>query len=136
MKAYRTLLVWLLVLPGLSSAEGPPKQEVGLIYSPVGKRDPFRVPAAGRELASINPLERFSIEQLQLRGILRGDGQARAMFEDPEGRTHIIREGELLGREQGTVSRILNTEVIITEKTFNYRGEESLYEKIISLPQK
>jgi hypothetical protein len=58
------------------------------------------------------------------------------MFEDPEGQTHIIVEGQTMGRERATVSRILNSEVILTEKTFNYLGAESLYEKVISLPAK
>ena len=58
------------------------------------------------------------------------------MFEDPEGKTHILTEGQTLGREHGTISKVLNTEVIVTLRTFNYKGEENLYEKVISLPQK
>ena len=110
-----------------------------LIYSPVGKRDPFKAPFTGqssRTLASINPLERFSVEQFQLRAILRGGNSPHAMFEDPEGKTHIVAEHEVIGRERATVSRILNTEVILTERTFNYLGVENLYEKVLSLPQK
>ncbi len=110
------------------------------IYSPIGKRDPFKPPVfdtLGRDTASLNPLEQYSIEQLNLRGILRDStGKARAMFEDPLGNTHILVEGEIIGRERGTLSKILNTEVIVTEKTFNYLGAENLYEKVISLPQK
>jgi len=114
--------------------------EKGTIYSPIGKRDPFKPPLSNpldRDTASLNPLEQFGIEQLILRGILRDAGsKARAMFEDPEGKTHILTEGDTIGRERGTLSKILNTEVIVTEKTFNYLGAENLYEKVISLPQK
>lgn len=121
---------------------GVPREPANVvIYSPIGKRDPFKPPGpqqtSPRELASSLPLEQFSIDQLALRGILRdGQGKARAMFEDPSGSTHILKEGDRLGREKGTISRILNTEVIITEKTFNYLGVENLYEKVLSLPQK
>ena len=132
-------LVVSLLLPTVAWAEKPKSTEPNVIYSPVGKRDPFKPPSAiqlGRDVASLNPLERFSIEQLQLRAILRDNKKTRAMFEDPEGKTHILSEGEHIGREHGTVSRILNSEVIVTEKTFNYLGAENLYEKVISLPQK
>ena len=108
-----------------------------VIYSPIGKRDPFRMPVGrgfGRELANTNRLERFSLEQLQLKAILKGIGKNRAMFEDPEGNTHILTEGTVMGREKATVSRILNREVIVTVRTFNYLGNESLVEKIVSLP--
>ena len=82
------------------------RDEKGTIYSPIGKRDPFKQPTAnllGRNPASLNPLDQFSIEQLSLRGILRdSSGHARAMFEDPEGKTHILSEGDTVGRERGT----------------------------------
>lgn len=112
-------------------------REDSVIYSPIGKRDPFRMPSTKlltREVASLTRLEKFSLEQLQLRAILQGFGKSRAMFEDPEGRTHILYEGEILGREKATISRILNKEVIVTVRTFNYLGNETLVEKVVSLP--
>jgi Tfp pilus assembly protein PilP len=107
------------------------------IYSPAGKRDPFRPPAAlpSREVSvSVNPTERYSLEQFQLRAIIKGIGKNRAMFEDPDAKAYILFEGDSLGRERATLSRILDRGVIVTERTFNYLGEESLFEKVISLP--
>lgn len=108
----------------------------GPVYSPVGKRDPFRPPASesGRDVTSVNPLEKHSVEKFQLKAILKGMGRPRAMFEDPDARSFILSEGDTLGRERGTISRILNTEVIITERTYNYLGSENLYERVLSLP--
>lgn len=56
------------------------------------------------------------------------------MLQDPEKRIHIVTEGVILGREKATVSRILNREVIVTERTTNYLGVESLFERVLSLP--
>lgn len=113
--------------------------EEGAIYSPVGKRDPFKEPlvvSGDRSPTALRTIEQFGIDQLQLRAILRGDGGIpRAMFEDPRGYTYIVKPGDSIGRERGQVSRILNTDVIVTERTFNYLGTESLYERVISLPQ-
>ena len=126
-----TLLAGLATIPVLGGAER------SAIYSPVGKRDPFKSPAvspSNRGTANVSPIEKFNVEQLQLRAVMRGLGKARAMFEDPEGKTFIVKEGDILGRERAVVSRILNSEVIVTERSFNYLGEETLYEKILSLP--
>jgi len=104
------------------------------IYSPAGKRDPFRAPAAStsRDIDSaLSPTERFSLEQYQLRAIIKGIGKNRAMFEDPEGKSFILFEGDVIGREKATVSRVLDKGVIVTERTFNYLGEESLLEKVL-----
>lgn len=108
------------------------------VYTPVGKRDPFKVmslDAYSRNLASSSPSEKYGIDRFQLKAILRYPEDVRAMFEDPEGRSYILRQGDMLGRERGTLSTILQTEVIVTEKTFNYLGEESLYERVLSLPE-
>ncbi len=135
MKHFLTILLMAVAFQAI--AEVVSKSDSGVIYSPVGKRDPFRKPsvrALPRDVASISPLERFSLEQLQLKAILRGLGKHRAMFEDPEGKAHILYEGALIGRERATVSKILQKEVIVTIHTFNYMGAESINEKVLSLP--
>jgi Tfp pilus assembly protein PilP len=127
------LIATLLIFPAVVVG-GDGEQSV--IYSPIGKRDPFRAAiakTADREVAGLSPLELFTVDQLQLRAILRGLGKQRAMLEDPSGKTHIVTEGQIIGRERATVSRILKSEVIVTQKTFNYLGEQSLSERILSL---
>lgn len=110
----------------------------GDLYSPIGKKDPFRPPTVesfDREPSALTALEKYSIQQLQLKAILKGLGRPKAMFQDPDGKTHILEEGQMIGRERASLSRILNAEVIVTERTTNYLGEENLYERVISLPK-
>jgi Tfp pilus assembly protein PilP len=136
MRPWIPIMLLFLAVAMLARAEGPTSERV-TIYSPVGKRDPFKAPTSrstNRELGSVSPLERFPVERFELKAVLRGLGPARAMVADPEGGTHIVKQGDRLGRERAVVSKILNTEVIVTERTFNYLGEETLYEKVLSLP--
>lgn len=131
MKYYLLIGLWSVLVLG--------ETQESLIYSPIGKRDPFRLPVTEggvRSPSSTQDLDRYGVEQLQLKGILREGNNAKALFEDPEGKTHIIAEGDIIGREKATVSRVLKTEVILTQRTYNYLGVENLYEKVISLPQK
>lgn len=113
------------------------KKKSDAFYSPFGKRDPFRIPTVGGlgEDSSVGPLQRFHVDQFRLRAIMRGMGEPRAMFEDPKGRSHIVNQGDLIGIERATVSRIIKSEVILTERTYNYLGKESLLERVIALPQ-
>lgn len=107
------------------------------LYSSFGKRDPFRIPdqggVGGRE-TSIDPLRKFRLEGYRLRAILRTGGKTQAMFEDPEGKSHVVLEGDRIGMEGARISRIVNSEVIVTERSMNYLGKETLLEKVISLP--
>lgn len=113
------------------------KKKSDAFYSPFGKRDPFRIPTVGGlgEDASVGPLQRFHVDQFKLRAIMRGMGEPKAMFQDPRGRSHIVSQGDLIGIEKATVSRIIKSEVILTERTYNYLGKESLLERVIALPQ-
>lgn len=113
------------------------KKKNDAFYSPFGKRDPFRIPTVGGlgEDATVAPLQRFHVDQFKLRAILRGMGEPKAMFQDPRGKSHIVIQGDIIGLERATVSRIIKSEVILTERTYNYLGKESLLERVIALPQ-
>lgn len=110
--------------------------EESATYSPISKRDPFRAPDLTGVSAeeALGPLERFSISQFKLRAIVRSTGRPMAMFQDPDGSVHILGEGDRIGKERGMISRILNREVIVTERTKNYLGEERPFERVLSLP--
>lgn len=107
------------------------------LYNSFGKRDPFRVPdlsgLGAKEVVS-DPVRKYRLEGYRLRAILRFGGKPQAMFEDPEGKSHVVMEGDRIGLEGARVSRIINSEVIVTERSANYLGKETLLEKVISLP--
>ncbi len=108
------------------------------LYSSFGKRDPFKIPSrgglGGTEGSSADPLRKFRLEGYRLRAIVRIGNKPQAMFEDPDGRSHVVSEGDRIGMEGAHISRIVNSEVIVTERSANYLGKESLLEKVISLP--
>ena len=115
----------------------PTEKKGAIIYNPAGKRDPFKVLSitpTGRKVSAIYPTEKYDLDQLNLRAILRMGGKSRALIEAPDGQTFIVNEGEIVGRERATLSRVLKTEVIVTQQSFNYLGNPSLVERIISLP--
>ena len=108
------------------------------VYTSFGKRDPFSVPSSlspgGAGGSNVDPLRRFRLEGYKLRAILRVGSQPQAMFEDPDGNTHVVTQGQTLGQEGARVSRIVNSEVIVTERSLNNQGNEVILERILSLP--
>lgn len=130
------LLPVLILVFLLSSSAVSFSNELSSIYSPTGKRDPFNIPKrSSRGPASVeNGLFRYQVEQYELKAILRGSDANQILITDPKGNTYILKQGEKLGKSQATVSRILDKEVILTEKVTNYLGIETLAEKILSLP--
>jgi type IV pilus assembly protein PilP len=94
------------------------------IYSPVGKRDPFRPYYVDQALEetekdsqrTLTDLEKLELDQLKLVGIVSGTSTPTAMFEDPDGRGHVVHIGTAMGRNGGRVSKIKKDEVVIMEE--------------------
>jgi type IV pilus assembly protein PilP len=93
-------------------------------YIPGDKRDPFQpfneAATLSKVVVSPNlepmlPLERFDLDQLKLVGIIWGGDKSRAMFLDPESRTHIVRLNERLGKNRGYIAAIREGEVVVME---------------------
>lgn len=131
-----TLFVALIAWVGGTVAWAQDESGNSSVYSPIGKRDPFKVPKfTPRELASDgNALTRYPLEQYRLKAIFRGLEQNQILVEDPKGKSFILNEGETLGKGNASISRVLNTEVIFTEKGLNYLGLPILTEKVLSIP--
>jgi Tfp pilus assembly protein PilP len=94
-------------------------------YSSIGKRDPFS-PFDFTVKVSVDttvpPLQRYSVGQLKLSAILRGDKEASAMVETEEGMGYPVRVGTRIGIDNGIVTEILSDKVKITESVTDFTG--------------
>ena len=140
----KRLGLWLLLLSACEDAPPPPppplkarKQEAvqtrteassqptdQYVYSPIGKRDPFRPFYVDQQIEEeekeqqriITELERFELDQLKLVAVIGGTSQPRAMFEDPTGKGWTVTIGTAIGRHGGKVTKIKKDEVVVTEE--------------------
>ncbi len=111
----------------------PPPAEVAEYVRPeypnMTRRNPFQpdievlqpvnVPTEGDE-RTLEPLEQYSLGELELVAIISEVAVPKAMFIDPEGFGHVLKEGDRIGRNAGVISDVRDNEVEITESA----GEE------------
>ncbi len=106
-------------LPVASLLEGKAKTGPTYIYTPVGKRDPFRsfykVEKSPEKEALGGILTKYEIDQLNLTAIVSGISSPRAQVELPDGKGVIIKVGMRVGKNFGRVVRIKHDEVIVSE---------------------
>jgi type IV pilus assembly protein PilP len=69
------------------------------------------------------PLERISLEQLQLKAVIRASSGNRALVEDNSGKGYIIKNGTYIGLNSGIVTQINPDNVVIEEEVENLMGE-------------
>lgn len=100
------------------------------IYTPVGKRDPFKsaykdVEGKKQEMGGpVGPLQRYEIDQLKLVAVVSGIAQPRAMVTAPDGKGYTIKIGTRIGKNFGRVQRIKTSEVIIAEDYRDWNGRK------------
>lgn len=99
------------------------------VYDPTGKRDPFKPFKELRPIAdkgngasvkqgSLEPLQRWDLDRLQVVGILWEVKRPRAMLRDPDGAVYTIVKSSRVGRNEGIVTAIREGEVVIVETLY------------------
>lgn len=104
-------------------------------------RDPFRRPAlkAGEgkdEGGKVPELERYSVDEFKLVGVITGTRKNKAMLVTPDGKMHIVSESARIGHRHGIIRKIAPGKVDIEEKSVNILGEEEKSETTIELSEK
>jgi type IV pilus assembly protein PilP len=108
------------------------------IYEADSRRDPFRPSTTGIPLVQeeaigpLLPLQRFSLDELKLVGIIWDVARPKAMFTDPEKKVHVLEKDDRIGRNNGYIAVIREGEVVIVE-TVNIRGELTYSTRVLSI---
>ncbi len=96
------------------------------VYSPIGKRDPFRNQAslvvdqapvgqvASAQGGCDEVLCQYDLGELKLVAVVSGDANPVAMVEDRYGVGHVLRRNTKVGRQAGKVTAILRDCVVVT----------------------
>lgn len=87
------------------------------------RRNPFQpnpeiilpVNTALTETRPKQPMEQFALSELDLVAIISSVAVPKAMFIDPSGFGHVLKEGERIGRNSGVISDIRDNEVDVRE---------------------
>jgi len=114
--------------PSVASLEEAESSGTTYIYTPVGKRDPFKsfykVEKKERKEGPGGILTEYEIDQLKLTAIISGIARPRAQVELPDGRGINVRVGSRIGKNFGRVVRIRNDEMIIAEDYRDWSGRK------------
>jgi len=100
-------------------------------YDPIGLRDPFRTFEMEEKSrmallgADTGPLQQYDVQQMQLLAVVWNTGQARALVQDPAGKSYIIASGTRIGKNQGRVTTIDDNLVVVNETYVDFLGQET-----------
>jgi len=126
--------------PGSVGIAGEPVVSVGregYVYLPEGRRDPFLMilresgaPDISKKSDDVNlpPLQRVSVSELSVIGIVWGGFGYMAMVQTPDGKGYAVQRGAKIGNSNGIVSAITEKAVIVEERFTDIYGKKQVRE--------
>ena len=101
-------------------------------YDPKSRRDPFQSLTKIIKSASLQsqmpPLQRFQISDMKLLGIIWGGLGYNGLIQTPDGKGYTVKEGMLLGTNNGVIKTITDKALIVSEPTMDFAGRKSTKE--------
>ncbi|MBW2559577.1 MAG: pilus assembly protein PilP [Deltaproteobacteria bacterium] len=142
------LFLFPATLPDLCADTG--KRDPGAYrYDPEGKPDPFKpfIEIVEKEKKTgqtqktdepqedsvLPPLQRFSVDEFRLTGILWTADKKIAIVKTPQGKRYTLRRGTRLGINGGRVMKILRDSVVVVEKIKDFSGTVHTERVILAL---
>ncbi len=106
-------------------------------YDPKSRRDPFQSLTKMIKTASLQsqmpPLQRVQISDMKLLGIMWGGYGYFGLIQTPDGKGYTVKEGMLLGTNNGVIKTISDKAIIVSEPTIDIAGRKSTKEVEILL---
>ena len=115
--------------------EPPEEKPEDSVYRPKSERDPFKSFVATRTAATIHtskaprvktPLQRYSLDQLKVVGIIAGGIVSKALVEDDAGKGYVVSMGDAVGSEGGKITSIRKDRIIIESTYSDVLGNEKV----------
>ncbi|MGW8321798.1 MAG: pilus assembly protein PilP, partial [Thermodesulfobacteriota bacterium] len=111
---------------GTLPLEPPEEKPEDSVYRPKSERDPFKSFVTTRTAVASHttkpprvktPLQRYSLDQLKVVGIIGGEQMRKALLEDDVGKGYVVTTGDAVGSEGGKITSIQQDRIII-ESTY------------------
>lgn len=121
------------VSPPQEAAAEQEQQAAG--YRPKAERDPFKsfvttrapVQAPSEKPAQIKtPLQRYSLDQLKVVGIIAGGNVRKALLEDDVGKGYVVAVGDAVGSEGGEITAIRDDRIVIQSTYSDVLGNKKV----------
>lgn len=111
--------------------------ETRFVYMMQDRRDPF-VPITGKRVATFsdNPLESFDLLQFQLKGLIVGMGEPKAVVSAPDGKAYILKKGLRIGKNRGVIRDITREKVVVEERYQDLSGVTRTIIQEIKVPKR
>ncbi len=113
----------------------------------IAKKDPFKpfiaaepapkaIKALPSKAADLLPIQSFEVNKFKVSGIIAGLQENKALLVDPTGKGYVVKEGMLIGNNDGRISKITASSVEVVEKYRANNGKLRTRKTVLALAKK
>ncbi len=104
-------------------------------FRPLSDRDPFKSFVAARAAETVTraktpkirtPLQRYSLDQLKVVGIIAGGSMRKALLEDDVGKGYVVSPGDAVGSEGGIIASVQQDRIVIESSYVDVLGNKKV----------
>ncbi len=118
--------------PDTAKPDQKAEAEAQYVYDSTGKPDPFipliadeastKVATPQRSTTPMTPLQKYDLSELKLVAVVAKAMSMTAVLEDPAGFGYIVKEGTLVGKNEGVIKKITGDSLVVEEQIFSALG--------------
>lgn len=101
----------------------------------VAKTQPEKKNRSARS-GELLPIQGFEVEKFKISGIIVGLKENRALVIDPSGKGYVVKQGMLIGDNDGRITKITATTIEVFENYQDENGRKKSRTVKLTLPQK
>jgi type IV pilus assembly protein PilP len=149
--AWSVCLALALCLAAISpaSAQAPPPQPAApappvpeeYSYRGMGRRDPFKSLLAlqekKRDISLLPPIQQVELSSFKVVGIIVDPTSGnRAMVKAPDGKSYVVKKGDIMGKNDGEVAEIGMAGLTVRERYLDFMGKETVVSTVLKVTDK
>lgn len=102
-------------------------------FSPIVQQSVKQTKGGATPLKNLKPTQKFELEKYKLLGVIIDKKSKAAIFEDPDGKGWVLKEGMQIGNEGFRIKKINSDGVTVEEVTLDVSGKKKSSEVFISI---
>jgi type IV pilus assembly protein PilP len=102
----------------------------------VAQGKPAAVPGKAEKAEELLPIQSYDLSKFRVSGIIVGMKENSALIVDPKGKGYVVKQGMLIGSNNGRITRIASTYLEVTEQYREENGRTRKKTTRLTLPQK
>lgn len=110
-------------------------------YGGMGRRDPFKsllvLQEKKRDVSMLPPIQQVDVQAFKVLGmIIDPKSGNRAMIQAPDGKTYAIKNGDIIGKNEGEVISIGLDGITVREKFLDFMNRETYVSTVLKASDK